>query len=199
MGSPPRLRPGTSPHALRIPPRGGHPALRSIARWRLQVHLGRVRLSPSCPFRLLHTFPPLSGQRGITPAFGYRAPHPSARGTSTLLNNALLSAHYGPLRHPKAPGLSLAGIQFIIPDHTKGLPVLRTLSLCTCCRHYPGTPTGRPACSFTQPQPRDATGRLHFIAQCISAGTEFRRAVIKHTTIFITVSYPHFRKSSNSR
>ena len=35
-----------------------------------------------------------SGQRGITPAFGYSAPHPSARGTSTLLNNALLSAHY---------------------------------------------------------------------------------------------------------
>ena len=27
-GSLPRLRPGTSPHALRIPPRGGHPALR---------------------------------------------------------------------------------------------------------------------------------------------------------------------------
>src|ERR1700756_2312520 len=26
--SPPRLRPGTSPHALRIPPRDGHPALR---------------------------------------------------------------------------------------------------------------------------------------------------------------------------
>ena len=26
-----RLRPGTSPHALRIPPRGGHPALRSSA------------------------------------------------------------------------------------------------------------------------------------------------------------------------
>ena len=31
-GSPHRLRPGTSPHALRIPPRGGHPALRRTAR-----------------------------------------------------------------------------------------------------------------------------------------------------------------------
>ena len=69
------------------------------SRRRLQVHLGCVQLSPSCPFRLLHTF--LSpGPRGITPAFGYGAPHPSARGTSTLLNNALLSAHYGPLRLP---------------------------------------------------------------------------------------------------
>jgi hypothetical protein len=60
----------------------------------LQVRLGCIQLSPSCPFRLLHTY--LSpGPRGITPAFGYGAPHPSARGTSTLRNNALLSAHYG--------------------------------------------------------------------------------------------------------
>ena len=28
LGQPPRLRPGTSPQALQIPPRGGHPALR---------------------------------------------------------------------------------------------------------------------------------------------------------------------------
>jgi hypothetical protein len=71
---------------------------RSCKRW-LQVRLGCVRLSPSCPFRLLHTF--LSpGPRGITPSFGYGAPHPSARGTSTLPINALLSAHYGPLRLP---------------------------------------------------------------------------------------------------
>ena len=35
------------------------------------------------------------GQRVVTPAFGYDAPHLGARGTSTLLNNALLSAHYG--------------------------------------------------------------------------------------------------------
>src|SRR6202035_3134770 len=42
--------------------------------------------------------PTLSGQRGITPAFGYDAPHPSVRGTLTLPNNALLSAHYGRLR-----------------------------------------------------------------------------------------------------
>ncbi len=50
--------------------------------------------------------------------------------------------YYEPLRHPRVPGLSLAGVRLIIPDHTKGLPVLRTLSLCTCCRHYPGTATG---------------------------------------------------------
>ena len=41
-----------------------------------------------------------TGQRGITPAFGYSAPHPSASGTLTHLIWALPSAHYGPLRLP---------------------------------------------------------------------------------------------------
>jgi hypothetical protein len=83
---------------LLLMPFGFHLAMDTLPsgnykRW-LQVRLGCVQLSPSCPFRLLHTC--LSpGPRGITPAFGYGAPHPSARGTSTLLNNALLSAHYG--------------------------------------------------------------------------------------------------------
>src|SRR6202040_2091284 len=85
----------------------------------------------------------LVGQRGITPAFGYSAPHPSAGGTLTLLIHALPSAHCEPLRHPSAPGLSLAGVRLIIPDHASGLPVLRALSLCTCCRHYPGAAAGR--------------------------------------------------------
>src|SRR5262249_49144564 len=48
-----------------------------------------------------------------------------------------------PLRLPTAPSLSLAGIRWIIPDHAVGSPVLRTLSLCTCCRHYPGAADGR--------------------------------------------------------
>jgi hypothetical protein len=80
-----------------------------VTQRRLQVHLGCVRLSPSCPFRLLHTSP-FPGQRGITPAFGYSAPHPGAGGTLTLLNSALLSAHYRPGRIPLAfhqlPGLT---------------------------------------------------------------------------------------------
>src|SRR5580700_11753631 len=85
----------------------------------------------------------LVGQRGITPAFGYGAPHPSAGGTLTLLIHALLSAHYEPLRHPRAPGPFLAGVRLVILDHALGLPVLRTLSLCTCCRHCPGAAAGR--------------------------------------------------------
>ena len=94
--------------------------------------------------RLDFSIPPcFPGQRGITPAFGYGAPHPSAEGTSTPLTHALPSTHYKPLRHPTAPSLSLAGVWLVIPDHALGLPVLRALSLCTCCRHYPGAAAGR--------------------------------------------------------
>src|SRR6201986_5026110 len=53
-----------------------------------------------------------------------------------------LQWYYEPFRHPSAPGLSLAGVRLIIPDHAVGLPVLCALSLCTCCRHYPGAADG---------------------------------------------------------
>src|SRR3981189_1051770 len=49
-----------------------------------------------------------------------------------------LPRYYEPLRHPRAPSLSLTGFRLVIADHALGLPVFRTLSLCTCCRHYPG-------------------------------------------------------------
>ena len=96
-----RLRPGTSPHALRIPPRGGHPALRSPASggFRSALAVSGFRLCARIGFSIPAA---LSGQRGVTPAFGYSAPHPGAGGTSTLLTNALSSAHYGFLR-PCAP------------------------------------------------------------------------------------------------
>ena len=59
------------------------------------------------------------------------------------MTHALPSAHCETLRLPTAPGLSLAGIRLIIPDHAVGSPALRTLSLCTCRRHYPGAASGR--------------------------------------------------------
>jgi hypothetical protein len=95
---------------LLLMPFGFHLAMDTLPsgnrKWWLQVRLGCIQLSPSCPFRPLHTF--LSpGPRGITPAFGYGAPHSSARGTSTLLNNALLSAHYATVRLPAAVHLGL--------------------------------------------------------------------------------------------
>ena len=54
-----------------------------------------------------------------------------------------LQRYYEPLRHPRAPGLSLTGFRLVTADHALGLPVLRTLSLCTCCRQYPGAAAGR--------------------------------------------------------
>ena len=54
-----------------------------------------------------------------------------------------LQRYYEPLRHPRAPGLSLTGFRLVIADHALGLPVFRTLSLCTCCRQYPGVADGR--------------------------------------------------------
>src|SRR5271168_1495961 len=54
-----------------------------------------------------------------------------------------LQRYYTPLRHPTVPSLSLTGVWLVIPDRALGLPVLRALSLCTCCRQYPGAVTGR--------------------------------------------------------
>src|SRR6266851_2963368 len=54
-----------------------------------------------------------------------------------------LHRYIEPLRLPTAPGLSLTGIRLVIPDHALGSPVFRTLSLCTFCRHYPGSAAGR--------------------------------------------------------
>src|SRR5581483_10503380 len=82
---------GIAAHRCRRPVRvslstarlGYGPPIRGLAlnceRW-LQVGLGCLRLSSSCPVRLLHTF--LSpGQRGVIAAFGYGTPHSSAGGT----------------------------------------------------------------------------------------------------------------------
>src|SRR5229473_2956429 len=54
-----------------------------------------------------------------------------------------LPRYYEPLRHPRAPSLSLTGFRLVIADHALGLPVLRTLSLSTCRRQYPGAAAGR--------------------------------------------------------
>ena len=62
-----------------------------------------------------------------------------------------LQRYYEPLRHPRAPSLSLTGFRLVIADHALGLPVLRTLSLCTCCRHYPGAAAGHTLRSASSP------------------------------------------------
>jgi hypothetical protein len=70
--------------------------------------------------------------------------HGSATTTEASLAGVIrLQRYCEPLRDPMRPGLSLAGVRLVIPDRAMGLPVLRALSLCTCCRHYPGAATGR--------------------------------------------------------
>ena len=69
-------------------PSGELPVMASGPPWLVSGFRFRARLGFSIPF----TF---SGPRGITPAFGYGAPHSSAGGTSTLMSNMLLRTHYG--------------------------------------------------------------------------------------------------------
>ena len=113
-----------------------------IRRWRLQVSLSVSRLSPSCLTSLSIPFHHLRPMRHY-PHLWISARGLGLSGTSTHLSRQLSGTHYGPLRHPSAPGLSLTGVRLIIPDHAVGLPVLRALSLCTCCRQYPGAAAGR--------------------------------------------------------
>jgi hypothetical protein len=72
-------------------PSGDQQVVASDPPWLVSGFRFRARLG----FVIPSTFP---GPRGITPAFGYSAPHSSARGTLTLLSNALLSAQYSRFR-----------------------------------------------------------------------------------------------------
>src|SRR3981189_168188 len=54
-----------------------------------------------------------------------------------------LQRYYEPLRHPRAPGLSLTGFHLFTAHHTAGFPVFRALSLCACCRQSPGAAAER--------------------------------------------------------
>ena len=103
---------------------------------------GVSRLSPSCLTSLSIPFHHLRPMRHY-PHLWISARGLGLSGTSTHLTRQLSGTHYGPPRHPSAPGLSLTGVRLIIPDHAVGLPVLCALSLCTCCRQYPGAAAGR--------------------------------------------------------
>src|SRR5271157_1092660 len=68
----------------------------------------------------------------------------SSRLTASAVLQASPPPHSAqPVPRGRLPSLSLAGVRLVIPDRALGLPVLRALSLCTCCRHYPGAAAGR--------------------------------------------------------
>jgi len=73
---------------------GGFRSALAVSDFRL-----RARLDISIP----STSP---ASEAFNPAFGYGTPHPSAGGTSTLLINALLSAHHGSIRGSRPIGIS---------------------------------------------------------------------------------------------
>ena len=82
-------------------------------------------------------------RRGVTPVFGYVAPHPSGGGTSTLQIKTLPSTHYVPLRLPTGPvsgyvfPLSVgpsSGPEFGPPSRVSQVP--RSI-----CRHPPSSTT----------------------------------------------------------
>src|ERR1700680_1130120 len=70
----------THPHALRIPPHGGHPALRELQSggFRSALAVSGFRLRARLGFSIPSTLP---ARRGVTPAFEYAAPHSHAGGT----------------------------------------------------------------------------------------------------------------------
>ena len=111
-----QIAPDTLPSGTRAT--GSRSAL-AVSGFRLRARLG---------FSIPPCFP---GQRGITPAFGYDAPHPSAEGTSTPLIHALPSAHYAgsdscPARTRRA-GLSASFVspsEHPTPNHVMGPSVI---------------------------------------------------------------------------
>src|SRR5450755_2718878 len=85
------------PFGFRIAPDTLSSGIRRATGSRSVLAVSGFRLRARLDFSIPSCSP---GQRGITPAFGYSAPHPSAEGTSTPMIHALPSAHYGPSRHP---------------------------------------------------------------------------------------------------
>src|SRR5262249_46050191 len=86
-GGPHRLRPGTSPHALQIPPHGGHPALRvmrggcrsplAVSGFRLRARIGFSIPSSPRPARHYPRFwirrPSFGRRRDLNPPDHYAA------------------------------------------------------------------------------------------------------------------------------
>jgi hypothetical protein len=87
-----------------------------------------------------------AGRQGITPAFGYSAPHPSAEGTLTLLIHALPSAHYGPVRLP--PRTPLLAASRPLPSPATGLPRLPASPFQRAVPITPADRTGAPVDYF---------------------------------------------------
>ena len=142
-GGPDRLQPDTSPQTLRISDRSEHPVLRESTRGWLQVRLGCIRLSPSCPFRLLHTAL-LSRPARHYPRFRIRRSSSERRGDfnppDSRAAQHTLRAHPSPSRLRSTSRLSRLYDRPCSDDFSSGrggLLQLLDASLSPCCRSHP--------------------------------------------------------------
>ncbi|UIF84705.1 alcohol dehydrogenase catalytic domain-containing protein [Cupriavidus necator] len=101
-----------------------------------------------------------------------------------------LHRYYGPLRRPKEPGLSLAGVRLAIPDHVKGLPVLLRFP---CAHAVATTPAQRlgvlpahPPSRISLPRTGGRVGlRIDFFEVC-SAFTRVTACTLARSPKFVT-------------
>ena len=71
----------------------------------------------------------LPSRRGVTPVFGYAAPHPSGGGTSTLPIKTLPSTHYGDFARFKAAIIEC--LEQVEGEHRDAIASLLTLKFQT--------------------------------------------------------------------
>jgi hypothetical protein len=100
------------PFGFRIAPDTLSSGIRRATGSRSVLAVSGFRLRARLDFSIPSCSP---GQRGITPAFGYSAPHPGAEGTSTPMIHALPSAHYAstPVLHGEARNASAGSVSRI--------------------------------------------------------------------------------------
>jgi hypothetical protein len=134
-GSPHRLQPGTSPHALRIPPRDGHPALRVLRSGGSRSALVCFRLSPSCPCRPLHTFLSSRPARNY-PRFWIQRSSSERRRDFNPPEQRAAQRTLWPSPRPKLAATLTVALKS--PPPASGFPQLRRLPSSTCRAHYPG-------------------------------------------------------------
>ena len=97
-----------------------------------------------------------------------------------------------------AADLSLAGVRLVIADLALGLPVLRTLSLCTCRRQYPGVAAGRNLRSlpshFSLPRYGSRVGLHIFLFEACSTFTRVAACTLALSPIRDTLieGFSHF-------
>src|SRR5262249_59859911 len=102
---------------------------------------------------------------------------------------------------PGGPGLSVGGVGLIMAAPARGFPVLRSLSLCTCCRHYPGAATrcfssAHSPCRISLPRKPDRVGLRIVLFEVCSAFTRVAACTLALSPYFVT-RYPKASATSS--